>query len=65
MIAVGQRLAGSTTENDPARRAVRRDRRVSAVVHTWMPVRDPKPYRTLAIAAWWRAWFAPPYFSCT
>jgi dipeptidyl aminopeptidase/acylaminoacyl peptidase len=41
MIAIGQRLAGSTAENDPARRAVRRDRRVSAVVHTWMPVRDP------------------------
>jgi hypothetical protein len=41
MIAVGQRLAGSTTENDAARRAARRDRRVSAVLHTWMPVRDP------------------------
>jgi hypothetical protein len=41
MVAVGQRLSGSTAENDAARLVVRRDRRISAVLQTWMPVRDP------------------------
>jgi hypothetical protein len=41
MIAVGQRLSRLTADNDAVRRAVRRGRRVSAVIHSWMPVRDP------------------------
>jgi hypothetical protein len=41
MIPVGQRLARSTAENDAARQAVRRDRRISAVMQARMPVSDP------------------------
>jgi dipeptidyl aminopeptidase/acylaminoacyl peptidase len=41
LIAMGQRLSGSTAENDAARRATRRERRVTAVLQSWMPTRDP------------------------